>query len=96
MTKKEQFIEYIDKNKKIVNGCGVLVVKIIAPGMIEPEYIVNTGDNVASKLEYYKKAYDDDLCLIANKDIRMIGYKLDFDLNLNQTIFQLNKFMKGA
>lgn len=44
-----------------------MVVKIETQGNSAPEIIVNPAENVAAKMAYYDKAYNDDLELIAAK-----------------------------
>lgn len=41
-------------------------------GNTEPEYIINKASNFNSKLEYYKKAYNDNMQLIANNSITIV------------------------
>lgn len=38
------------------------------------ELIINPNVNFATKLEYYKNAYNDDLTLKACKDIKILGF----------------------
>jgi hypothetical protein len=40
----------------------------------EPEVIINSKLNFESKLNYYSKAYDEDLRLKANPDIRIVSF----------------------
>jgi hypothetical protein len=39
-----------------------------------PEVIVNTPINFEAKLEYYSRAYNEDLTLKANPKIKIVGY----------------------
>lgn len=50
-----------------------LMVRIKTPDMPELETIINPPANVAAKIAYYNDAYDDDMCLKSNPDIRMDG-----------------------
>ena len=38
-----------------------------------PESIINPSENFGTKLDYYKKAYDDNLNLKATKGIKITG-----------------------
>lgn len=46
-------------------------VAIETQGMEGAEYIINPKCNLAQKLRYYDRAYNDDLTLKANTDIRI-------------------------
>lgn len=49
-------------------------VKIEMEGFEEPEIIINQYENINSKLEYYKNAYNEDLTLKAFNGIKIIGF----------------------
>lgn len=49
------------------------VAVMVDMGMEKPEIIVNPIENVLDKLAYYEKAYDNDLRLKANPNIRIVG-----------------------
>lgn len=49
-------------------------VKIEMDGFKKPEVIINPSDNFDKKLEYYKKAYNDDLTLKATSSIRIVDF----------------------
>jgi hypothetical protein len=53
-----------------------LRVDIQIPGQDAPEHIFNPRSNFEPKLLYYINAYNQDLTLKANPDIRIIGYEL--------------------
>jgi hypothetical protein len=38
------------------------------------EIIINHHDNFAKKLEYYQNAYDENLCLKAKPEIKIVGF----------------------
>ncbi|GLO66237.1 hypothetical protein [Oceanobacillus kimchii] len=40
----------------------------------EPEIIINPKENFESKLEYYSNAYNEDLTLKSNSNIRIVAY----------------------
>lgn len=48
-------------------------VRIQMQGYDEPEVIINPRENFETKLEYYKKAYNDDLTLKTFNGIKIIG-----------------------
>lgn len=50
------------------------LVVIIEGNAPAPEIIVNPKKNFKSKLEYYEKAYNEDLTLKNNTDIRITGF----------------------
>ena len=45
-----------------------------------PEIIINPKNNFISKLNYYGNAYNEDLTLKANQDIKIIDYEFIEDL----------------
>ena len=49
-------------------GRGFLVVKIEIEGNPGPEIIVNPAENIAAKMSYYYKTYNEDLELIRAKE----------------------------
>jgi len=49
-------------------------VKIKMEGFEEPEVIINPIANFNKKLEYYKKAYNDELTLKSFNGIKIIGF----------------------
>lgn len=51
-----------------------VAVKIDMQGFAKPEIIINRKENFDDKLEYYLKAYDENLVLKANNGIRIIGF----------------------
>lgn len=46
----------------------------------EPEIIINPKANFKAKLTYYAKAYNNDLTLKANPDIKIVKYDMVDDL----------------
>ncbi|WP_226035718.1 hypothetical protein [Aquibacillus saliphilus] len=40
----------------------------------EPEIIINPKENFQAKLDYYAKAYDNDLTLKTNKNIKIVNF----------------------
>lgn len=51
-----------------------VAVSIMMPGFEKPEIIINDKENINSKLEYYKKAYNNDLTLKTFNQIKIIGF----------------------
>ena len=49
-------------------------VKIKMQSFPNPEIIINENDNFDSKLDYYKKAYNEDLTLKTFNGIKIIGF----------------------
>lgn len=58
------------------------LVVVVQVGENKPEYIFNPRENISDKLAYYKKAYDENLVLKANPDIRIVQY--DFVSSLQE------------
>jgi len=56
-------------------------VKIQMEGFREPEVIINPFNNFDAKLEYYKKAYNDNLILKTFNGIKIIDFTAGDDFN---------------
>lgn len=56
------------------NGAKYVAVKIQMQGFEEPEVIINKRENFDTKLEYYKKAYNEDLTLKTFNGIKIVGF----------------------
>ena len=56
------------------NNANYIAVLIMMPGFENPEIIINTKENIDSKLTYYKKAYNNDLTLKTFNEIKIIGF----------------------
>lgn len=56
------------------NNAKYVAVKIEMQGFEKPEIIINKKENFDTKLEYYKKAYNDDLTLKTFNGIKIIGF----------------------
>lgn len=69
MTKKEFVKQYEGAMRQ---GYRYIGVEVMVKGNTEPEYIINKASNFNSKLEYYKKAYNDNMQLIANNSITIV------------------------
>ena len=81
MINKEFLIEQFEKAMKD-KKCVYVIVNIFG----NEEIIINKAENVKSKLEYYKKAYDDNLVLKTNKDIEIVSFGIGLE-----NIYQLLK-----
>lgn len=56
------------------NGSKFIGVLIETRGSNAPEIIINPAENFDAKLEYYKKAYTEDLVLKTFDGIKIIGF----------------------
>ena len=54
-------------------------VKIETQGSEAPEIIINPRENFKTKLDYYKKAYNNDLILKTFNGIKIIGFTCEDD-----------------
>lgn len=59
-----------------------IAVKIEMPGFPKPELIVNSRENFKEKLEYYKKAYNENLELNTFNKIKIVDAVSGFDKNV--------------
>lgn len=57
-----------------------LVIEVSVEGN-SPEIIINPKENFEAKFAYYEKAYNDDLTLKANPNIKIVRYDVVEDLN---------------
>ena len=55
-------------------GYNYVAVKVDMQGFEKPEIIINSSENFEEKLDYYKKAYDENLILRSFNGIRIIGF----------------------
>ena len=71
-------LKELEKCFNIAKGIGsnYVAVAVSVPNCNEPEVIINHKSNLAAKLAYYKSAYDDDLRLKTNPDIRIVNFTL--------------------
>ena len=60
--------------------CSSIAVLIQMKDFEKPELIINENANFNKKLEYYNRAYNEDLTLKACKDIKIIGCYYGDDL----------------
>lgn len=71
ITKKEQLIEIF--NDAIEFGSRYTAVEVQTKGSEKSEIIINLYENFKNKLEYYIKAYNDDLVLNTFDGIRIVS-----------------------
>lgn len=50
-------------------------IKVLAPGFSAPETISNPPGNVKAKRDYYAQAYNDNLELKSNPEVKIISYR---------------------
>lgn len=67
-------LEEIFNNAK-ENKLGI-AVEITIPGQNDTEYIVNKYKSLDNKLDYYKKAYGEDLVHCMNNQVRIVSAKV--------------------
>lgn len=88
-TPKERLLE-IFNNALSKENANFVYVQVKMDGFDDKEIIVNPKANFQKKLDYYDKAYDDDLKLKANPSIQITGYGWaecfeDIDFYVNDT-----------
>ncbi len=67
--KKENLISIFDTAKETKMD---IAIEVTIPGQNTTEVIVNRYENLDNKLEFYKKAYDDDCVHCMNKEVRIV------------------------
>jgi hypothetical protein len=69
-----KFLNETDKQNFEPDKAKYLIVAVKLPtGAIE---LITNTDQIESKVEYYKNAYDDNFCLKTNPAIQIVGYML--------------------
>lgn len=71
-TKKDYFLRYF-KDRQIDNN-KMMMITVRTPDSISDELIINLECNIDKKLEYYNEAYDDNLKLKTNPDVKITQY----------------------
>ena len=71
MTRKEDFFNLYNKYKDDTN---FMVIRIEMPELESHELIVNHKSNFEEKMKYYDSAYDENLIMIRNRDIKIISF----------------------
>lgn len=69
--KKSELVATVEN--AISDGAKFIGVKMSTFNAPEPEIIINPASNFEVKLNYYKQAYDDNMRLNHNRDIRILG-----------------------
>ena len=64
--------QLIEKAKKIKANGNMLGVRVTIPGQQTTELIINDNDSIDNKVEYYCKAYDENLVHCMNDRIRIV------------------------
>lgn len=72
-SKLYKFVEFMQFAIRAERGIKVFIEM---PDLEEPETISNPACNVKTKMEYYKKAYNEDLELKTFNAIKISGYEL--------------------
>ncbi|MGB8452759.1 MAG: hypothetical protein WCD89_10530 [Anaerocolumna sp.] len=92
MSKKKQLIEIFADAIAVNND--YIAVAVESVGNEENEVIINPSCNFENKLEYYRKAYDENLVLKTFSGIRIVGaYSFDEDCEWNIILEMLNEPM---
>jgi hypothetical protein len=71
MTRKEDFFKLYDKCKDETN---FMVIGIEMPELESHEFIVNHKSNFEEKMKYYDSAYDEELVMTRNRDIKIASF----------------------
>lgn len=71
MTRKEDFFKLYDKYKDETN---FMVIGIEMPELESHEFIVNHKSNFEEKMKYYDSAYDEELVMTRNRDIKIVSF----------------------
>lgn len=71
MTRKEDFFKLYDKCKDETN---FMVIGIEMPELESHEFIVNHKSNFEEKMKYYDSAYDEELVMTRNRDIKIVSF----------------------
>ena len=71
MTRKEDFFNLYNKYKDDTN---FMVIRIEMPELKSHELIVNHKSNFEEKMKYYDSAYDENLIMIRNRDIKIAAF----------------------
>lgn len=71
---KAEFLELIENFiEGEEEGQDCVAVYFQLPGLVENEIIINPKVNINKKLDYYGAAYNDDLELHNNKEVKIVG-----------------------
>lgn len=67
--KKENLISIFDTAKETKMD---IAIEVTIPGQETTEVIVNRYENLENKLEFYKKAYDENCVHCMNKEVKIV------------------------
>ena len=73
MTRKEELERVFMKAKNKGMDIGV---EVTVPGQEDTELIINRNSSIDNKLSYYMGAYDDDLNLNANQEVKIVEFQM--------------------
>lgn len=76
-------IKQLENDVRIAHEHGVkyLIVGLLVYG--KKEMILIERDNFIDKLEYYKRTYDDNLVMKANKDVKIVTYMFSDNVTID-------------
>lgn len=76
-------IKQFENDIRIAHEHGVkyLIVGLLVYG--KKEMILIERDNFIDKLEYYKRTYDDNLVMKANKDVKIVTYMFSDNVTID-------------
>lgn len=79
MNSLEKFISFLQKYQDWGGFIGV-IVKL--PNQDKPELIVNVPESLVTKIPYYQTAYNPDLTLKTNPEVKIVSYSwvIDFEI----------------
>lgn len=86
------------KNIDLLKGCFNNAIKfkkryvgivIKMDGFEKPELIINITDNFQEKLEYYKRAYNEDLTLKSFNGIKIVDFVASDCISVIESTYQL-------
>jgi hypothetical protein len=70
---RRQFLNVTDPNNDARKITYLIVAVKLPTGAIE---LITNTEQLQSKIEYYRNAYDDNFCLKTNTAIKIVGYML--------------------
>ena len=73
MTRKEELEKVFTEAKNKGMDIGV---EVTVPGQEDTELIINRNSSIDNKLSYYMGAYDDDLNLNANQEVKIVEFQM--------------------
>lgn len=83
-------MENFEQSFEYANDSEYLGVAVIIGDAKIPEIILNSKENFASKLEYYKNTYDEKLCMKKAPHIRIVGWVFSYDFKGVEDGFKLS------